>query len=1566
MFESPTISKQLPALNSMQYDTLREIGIQRIQELAGALWTDYNTHDPGVTILEAISYILTDIGYRINYDIKDLLAQKLGGADYYDIKNFYTACEILPVCPVTFNDYRKLMIDVEIQEETEDGLEFYGVKNAWILKSDVAEHPIYVNHKKSLLSLDPVPGVTTQDKFYVKTLYDILLEFNKTEKYGDLNENNQEGELTIYEFPNLTDLIGMEIKLTISFPRWDDEVDWDSYVAVRNSVRDVKVKFENVPNGYEFEYSLTNDKRVNISTTSDSNPVIPIDELIDLVNDFLYDPTSGLIVQYVEKVHIIHKIVEAVKKRLHANRNLCDDFLNFNALKVEDILLCTDIEIANTADVEEVQANIYHEISKFLAPTVFFYTLDEMLNKCAIENKYSVIDAIPGENIFTINTKLLEDVGSEDTVSVANDSTHEGEYTVVCIKPNNDNPEYTDVHIEESIETNVLSETAILFVGRIDEELCRTVDEVFEGPKLIHGFIDDNELDAAQLTKVIHVSDLIRIIMDVEGVKAVRNIQIANKPQDNDDGITEKSVKWCLDLAWKYNYVPRLNLDESKITFYKDQLPYIANDDQVEELVEQLEAAERDQKIRYPKMDIDVPLGEFKDLSSYTSLQEELPDIFGTSSLGIPGLSALTDEQQIERKAKAKQLKAFLTFFDQLVANEMTQLDHVKDLFSMNSEKNEFGEYQIDKTYFSQPLYDVIPNADPLYIDKAGHLVSLQNITEDQSIYIDRRNKFLDHLLGRFAESFTDYALLAYKIDSSRAGLDLIEDKLQFLNRYPEISAQRGKAMDYYQDCYQWHLDNISGLERRTSFLTGINEKTYENLVFGDNFTIDLNLAGFTILNDSNNPLINQATSLDDELAVKELLEKLIMVASCKSNYTILENESGKFYFEIQCENHALAISTKTNYNNANPNGALDKAIDKTIAVCKREYFNNHESNRKNLACPLANYIQWKITVDMSPVDPDPPTYTLSYTLYSKPFDFVTENEIMKGSITEPAQLGDSQAIVEQKAEDRLDEMLWSLIYNASARSQYLLDDTLNPYIFQLCDRHGDIIGDSIENNFNDALAAQISASSFNTLVVSDSSHNDGTYTINIAASSGPTIKFTVDEIIPSPIFDGQLSWEEGFTIDEINLEERWFKMDNDIADRYEIGDLLEVRNSTSNDGFYSIRGIEDDGGQTILKVNNPIPSVTTDGLIMRSFIFEMIGINANTFAVKGGMDEKAIQQFISFIYSTFFNHEGMHLIEHTLLRPRINEKLFVPIESNTLKVLGGTSAKIIWPKSTNINKVNAPLDIIFVADNIKTELASDDIKIIDGPYDNMELTIANVTTVASKSKIKVNENLKLSLPKPPFANGSVQYQTATDIKKILPASSIIVVEEEAVTNMNEGDIVIIKGDIEQNNGVYKIESVRESGPNFRIKLSARKEWVKDALLPIQLDQECEACQHVDPYSCIVSVILPWWPNRFVNLDFRKFVEHTLRLEAPAHILLNICWINCNQMEEFEQKYKQWLLEINKPTWNKPALSKSLKEFIEILVAARNVYPGGTLHSCDEDESLEGAIILNNSVLGTF
>jgi hypothetical protein len=141
--------------------------------------------------------------------------------------------------------------------------------------------------------------------------------------------------------------------------------------------------------------------------------------------------------------------------------------------------------------------------------------------------------------------------------------------------------------------------------------------------------------------------------------------------------------------------------------------------------------------------------------------------------------------------------------------------------------------------------------------------------------------------------------------------------------------------------------------------------------------------------------------------------------------------------------------------------------------------------------------------------------------------------------------------------------------------------------------------------------------------------------------------------------------------------------------------------------------------------------------------------------------------------------------------------------------------------------------------------------------------------------------------------------------------------------------------------------------------------YVEDKLLEIVLDEDdCDACQIQDPYTCIASVIMPHWQGRFDNMDFRRFFERQLRLEAPAHVFLNICWISCEQMTEFEKRYKAWLIENAKKNKDYGLLSARLNDLIDIVGQLRNVYPSGTLHDCEEDETLENAIILDNSVLG--
>ncbi|KAA2239997.1 hypothetical protein F0L74_27855 [Chitinophaga agrisoli] len=119
--QKPVVIERHPArLPAFDYEQLRKEAIAQVQELSGKIWTDYNLHDPGVTILEQLCFAITDLAYRTAFPIDEILADKHGNIDPLQ-HAFFAKAAILSTCPVTVNDYRKLLLD-EIEE----------VENVWI------------------------------------------------------------------------------------------------------------------------------------------------------------------------------------------------------------------------------------------------------------------------------------------------------------------------------------------------------------------------------------------------------------------------------------------------------------------------------------------------------------------------------------------------------------------------------------------------------------------------------------------------------------------------------------------------------------------------------------------------------------------------------------------------------------------------------------------------------------------------------------------------------------------------------------------------------------------------------------------------------------------------------------------------------------------------------------------------------------------------------------------------------------------------------------------------------------------------------------------------------------------------------------------------------------------------------------------------------------------------------------------------------------------------------------------------------------------------------------------
>ncbi|HZX26327.1 MAG TPA: hypothetical protein VFF16_04620 [Telluria sp.] len=123
--DSGHILRTVAPAPSLDYDHLLKMGLAACQQLSGDTWTDYNEHDPGVTILEQLCYALTDLGYRCHFPMADLLALPQDGAGER-ATTLFAAPDILSCNAITQRDYRKLIIDQALAQD------WPNFKNVWL------------------------------------------------------------------------------------------------------------------------------------------------------------------------------------------------------------------------------------------------------------------------------------------------------------------------------------------------------------------------------------------------------------------------------------------------------------------------------------------------------------------------------------------------------------------------------------------------------------------------------------------------------------------------------------------------------------------------------------------------------------------------------------------------------------------------------------------------------------------------------------------------------------------------------------------------------------------------------------------------------------------------------------------------------------------------------------------------------------------------------------------------------------------------------------------------------------------------------------------------------------------------------------------------------------------------------------------------------------------------------------------------------------------------------------------------------------------------------------------
>lgn len=339
MPEPISLIKSNPLLPAQDFVALRRQGIKSIERLSSETWTDYNLSDPGITILEAVCYAITDLSYRTGFDVKDILARQEGDEDTWK-QIFYTARQILHNSALTITDYRKLILDTP------------GVRNAWLAPSKDYEVPLWIDYKKAeRRAQEPCTCDDANEEICIGKL-----SLYPWDEQGSEGNEKLKQELAA----ELANAIKGEKKAQDIINNTTDPAAAAKAKAELNEIEQ-KVK----------SLSEQSDKLLQMNTDIPSK-IVELEGLLNVTIEYEED-----ILEEAHREDVRQQVIE----RLQGHRNLCEDFLSVNAAEYLDFGIGASIELEEAADPDTVLSRIFFVIYKYFTPSVPFYTIDQLMAK---------------------------------------------------------------------------------------------------------------------------------------------------------------------------------------------------------------------------------------------------------------------------------------------------------------------------------------------------------------------------------------------------------------------------------------------------------------------------------------------------------------------------------------------------------------------------------------------------------------------------------------------------------------------------------------------------------------------------------------------------------------------------------------------------------------------------------------------------------------------------------------------------------------------------------------------------------------------------------------------------------------------------------------------------------------------------------------------------------------------------------------------------------------------------------------------------------------------------------
>ncbi|KQC01777.1 hypothetical protein [Pedobacter sp. Hv1] len=346
-------------------------------------------------------------------------------------------------------------------------------------------------------------------------------------------------------------------------------------------------------------------------------------------------------------------------------------------------------------------------------------------------------------------------------------------------------------------------------------------NEIFNGPLLQNGWITTAALGTKkdQLT----IAEITNVMRSIKGISTVTGLAFK---EGQDQPATREHEILHIDLSEL-----TINYKGNSINF---DLQLALNQTRPPEMHIVLGAAVNIQTT--------LPKGKYRDINNYYSIQNTFPELYAV------GANAITANATPFQIAQSRQLKGYLTLFDQVLANQFSQLANIDQLFSFKNSINgnpsdvkEFYDVKdayekqhlaypapyltFSPTYYYQSLYNV-PHIGPLLKDNEAlrimttaesdkeveanawkaykqnpynpYIHGLMELMEDKTVNLSRRNDLLDHLLARHGESpLVIDAVIKGTVYTGNKLNDQVILKSLYLQNFGLLSYYRQKAYNY-------------------------------------------------------------------------------------------------------------------------------------------------------------------------------------------------------------------------------------------------------------------------------------------------------------------------------------------------------------------------------------------------------------------------------------------------------------------------------------------------------------------------------------------------------------------------------------------------------------------------------------------------------------------------------------------------------------------------------------------------------------------------------------------------